>query len=71
MNVRHPDSIWAMKRMPKAKKVVEPQAKKPQAKKVEQGTPLTCDCRACDLSYCDCSDMDGVAVLPVTEKESA
>ena len=60
-----------MKRKPKTKKVLEPQVRKAQAMKVEEGTPLTCDCRACDLSYCDCSDMDGVAVLPVREKETA
>ena len=54
----------AMKRKPKAKK---PTQTATAAKAVEKGTPLTCDCRECDLSYCDCSDMDGVAVLPVTD----
>ena len=55
----------AIKRKPKAKKPAQTAI---PAKAVEMGTPLTCDCRKCDLSYCDCSDMDGVAVLPVTER---
>ncbi len=40
----------------------------PPAKAVATGTPLACDCRACDLSYCDCSDMEGTTVLPVMEQ---
>jgi hypothetical protein len=53
-----------MKRKPKSKKST-PTA--PPTKEVETGTPLECDCRECDLSYCDCSDMEGTTVLPVTE----
>jgi hypothetical protein len=65
MYVRYPDSISVMKHKPKSKKST-PTA--PPAKAVASGTPLACDCRACDLSYCDCSDMEGTTVLPVTEK---
>jgi len=34
---------------------------------VTNGTPLVCDCGACDLSFCDCSDMEGSTVAPVVE----
>jgi hypothetical protein len=74
MDVRNPGSISAMKQKPKSKKST-PNTKAvkasnvPAAKAVETGTPLACDCRACDLSYCDCSDMEGATVLPVTEKD--
>jgi len=74
MNVRNPDSIPAMKQKPKSKKSTPsaPAAKSltaTKAKAVATGTPLACDCRACDLSFCDCSDMEGATVLPVTEKD--
>jgi hypothetical protein len=39
----------------------EPTAKPNSVK----GTPLVCDCGACDLSFCDCSDMEGSTVSPV------
>ena len=39
---------------------------------VVKGTPLACDCGACDLSFCDCSDMEGSTVSPVpTENEDS
>ena len=37
--------------------------------RVEKGTPLVCDCGACDLSFCDCSDMEGTTVTPVRDTE--
>ena len=56
----------AMKTKAKAQKSAQT---RPPVKKVETGTPLTCDCRECDLSYCDCSDMEGGTVLPAGDKD--